>query len=353
MTPPPNEPDNDSGQDTATVDRSDAAGGPPPDGAPRRGEIHAALAASRGAGRGDRLFRSLAVAAGTTVLAVLALIAMSTTIESWPAFQQQGLSFLTSSDWNPNAGQFGALAFIYGTLLVSAIALVMSVPVSLGIALFSTEVAPRRLRSSLGFVVDLLAAIPSVVYGLWGVLVLAPAIAPAYQGIASAVGSWPVLGWFFAPPANGTSYMTAGLILAFMITPIITSLSREVIKTVPAQQREAALALGATRWEMIRGAIFPWSRGGITGAVMLGLGRAMGETIAVALVIGSSPQITTRVFASGDAMAGYIANQFGEASGVFRSALIGLGLVLFGVTIIVNVSAQRIVTRFDQRTHGA
>lgn len=315
-------------------------------------EMRAALEASSGAGRGDRAFRGLAVVSGGAVLAILGLIALSTAKESWPAFQQQGFGFVLTNDWDPNAGHFGALAFVYGTILVSLIALIMAVPVSLGIALFSTEVAPRRIRNAIGYVVDLLAAIPSVVYGLWGVLVLAPNIAPVYGRIAESVGTWPVFSWFFAPPANGTSYMTAGLILAFMITPIITSLSREVIKTVPAQQREAALALGATRYETIRGSILPWSRGGITGAVMLGLGRAMGETIAVALVIGSSPQITTRVFASGDAMAGYIANQFGEASGTFRSALIGLGLVLFLVTIVVNSAAQRIVTRFD-RTHAA
>lgn len=312
-------------------------------------EVRRGIEASSGAGNGDLIFKVVAVGAGVTVLAILALITISTAWESWPVFQQQGLSFITSDDWNPNTNQFGARAFIYGTLLVSLIALIMAVPVSLGIALFSTEIAPRRMRGSIGYVIDLLAAIPSVVYGLWGVLVLAPNIAPIYQRISDSVGTWPGFSWFFAGPVSGTSYMTAGVILAFMITPIITSLSREIIHTVPRPQREAALALGATRWEMIRGAIFPWSRGGITGAVMLGLGRAMGETIAVALVIGSSPQITTRVFASGDAMAGYIANQFSEASGVFRSALIALGLVLFVVTIIVNVSAQRIISGFDRR----
>jgi phosphate transport system permease protein len=287
------------------------------------------------------------------VLVILGLITVSTAWQSWPAFQQEGISFITSSDWNPNTGQFGALAFIYGTVLVSVISLVMAVPVSLGIALFTTQVAHRRLRTPIGFVVDLLAAIPSVVYGLWGVLVLVPFIEPRYQAVSDSIGSWPVFSWVFGPPVNGKSFMTAGIILAFMITPIITSLSTEVIKTVPSQQREAALALGATRWEMIRGSILPWSRGGITGAVMLGLGRAMGETIAAALVIGSSPQITTHVFASGDAMAAYIANQFGEASGVFRSALIGLGLVLFVVTIIVNMSAQRIIGRFDRKLQKA
>jgi phosphate transport system permease protein len=199
---------------------------------------------------------------------------------------------------------------------------------------------------------DLLAAIPSVVYGLWGIIVLAPAIQPVYKAISGAVGDIPVLGWFFNGE-SGRSYMTAGIILAIMITPIVTSLSREVIATVPSAQREAAYGMGATRWEMIRAAVLPWSRGGIVGSVMLGLGRAMGETIAVALVIGSQPQITTHLFEAGDSMAAVIVNQFGEASGIHRSALIGLGVVLFGVTIIVNVSARGIVGRFDRRSQGA
>jgi phosphate transport system permease protein len=312
-------------------------------------EMRRSLEKGRGAGRGDQLFRGVALLAGSTVLAILGLITVATAIQSWPAFQQEGLGFFTSTEWNPNTGHFGALAFIYGTLVSSLIALLMAVPVSIGIALCTTEVAPRRLRTPIGFFIDLLAAIPSVVYGLWGVIVLAPAIEPVYQSLSDGLGDKPVLSWFFAPPVGGKSFMTAGLILAFMITPIITSLSREVIKTVPRQQREAAVALGATRWEMIRGAILPWSRGGITGAVLLGLGRAMGETIATALVIGSSPQITARLFANGDAMAAYIANNFGEAGDVFRSALIGLGLTLFLVTIVVNMSAQRIIHRFDRR----
>jgi phosphate transport system permease protein len=285
-------------------------------------------------------------------LGILALIAISTTREAWPAFQQEGFGFITSSTWVPADGKFGALAFIYGTVLSSFIALVLAVPVSLGIALYANEAAPRRLRKPVVYVMDLLAAIPSVVYGLWGIIVLAPAIQPVYKAISGAVGDIPVLGWFFNGN-SGRSYMTAGIILAIMITPIITSLSREVIATVPSAQREAAYGMGATRWEMIRAAVLPWSRGGIVGSVMLGLGRAMGETIAVALVIGSQPQITSHLFEAGDSMAAVIVNQFGEASGIHRSALIGLGVVLFGVTIIVNVSARGIVSRFDRRSQGA
>lgn len=320
---------------------------------PVGGKGHALLSVGRAAGRGDRVFRGVALAAGLLVLAILALIAISTTKEAWPAFQQEGFKFIFSDDWVPAEGKFGALAFIYGTLLVSVIALVLAVPVSLGIALFTNEAAPRRLRTTVVYVMDLLAAIPSVVYGLWGILVLAPAIQPVYDKIGNAVGDWPVLGWFFGGQASGRSFMTAGIILAIMITPIITSLSREVIATVPRTQREAAYGMGATRWEMIRSAVLPWSRGGITGSVMLGLGRAMGETIAVALVIGSNPQITLHLFAPGDAMAAVIANQFGEATGTFRSALVGLGVVLFAVTILVNVSARSLVSRFDRKLAGA
>lgn len=284
------------------------------------------------------------------MLAVLGLIAASTTNQAWPAFQHEGFGFVTSTNWDPNHEHFGALAFLCGTLLISFVALLLAVPVSIGIALFVNEVAPARVKRATTYVLDLLAAIPSVVYGLWGVLVLAPTIQPLYASIGSAVGDWPVLSAIFGGQAQGKSYLTAAFILAFMITPIVTSISREVIATVPAQQREAALGLGATRWEMIRYSVIPWARGGIVGGVMLGMGRAMGETIAAALVIGSArPEITLRLFSSGDAMASVIANQFGEATDTHRAALIGLGVVLFVLTILVNVGARTVVTRFDHR----
>jgi phosphate transport system permease protein len=308
----------------------------------------------------DSAFKTIALIAGGLVLAILALIAVSTVHEAWPAFKTSKLHFLTSRTWSPNdpdgdgplGPSFGALAFIYGTLVVSAIALVMAVPVSIGIALFTTEVVHRRLRSIVTTTIDLLAAIPSVVYGLWGVAVLAPNIKGFYDWIAGKVAPIPVLHTLFAGGGTGRSFMTAGIILAFMITPIITSVTREVFLTVPSGEKAAALALGATRWEMIRGAVFPHSFGGMVGAVMLGLGRAMGETIAVALVIGSSPQIVANLFKSGDAMPSAIANQFGEASGVFRSALIGLGVVLFLMTIVVNVIARLVVNRAEIRLRG-
>ncbi len=293
----------------------------------------------------DHAFRLAALASGLSVLAVLVLIAGSMGQKAWPAFRHQGLEFITSSRWAPNVDVFGAVAFVAGTMLISAIALVFAVPVSLGIALFLSELAPRRLRRSVIYLVDLLAAVPSVVFGLWGLLVLAPRIVGLYETIGGWLEPVPVLGTVFGPPYNGRSLFTAGLILALMITPIITSITREVFDTVPTGQKEAAFALSATRWEMIRGAILPHSRSGVIGAVMLGLGRAMGETIAAALVIGSSPQLTARLFGSGDAMAAVIANQFGEAGGLHRSALIGLGVVLFAMTIVVNVIARTIAGR--------
>ncbi|MGI8794720.1 MAG: phosphate ABC transporter permease subunit PstC [Acidimicrobiales bacterium] len=297
----------------------------------------------------DRIFRSLAVAAGATVLAVLGLIAVSTTRDAWPAFAQEGFGFLTSSEWSPAQGRFGALAFIYGTLVISAIALMLAVPVSIGIALFITEVAGPRLRQPTIYLIDLLAAVPSVVYGLWGVLVLGPFVFGLYDSMSGALSGVPVVGALFEGPVNQKSYMTAGFILAIMILPIITSVTREVFATVPVDDKAGALALGATRWEMIRGAVFPYARSGVMGAVMLGLGRAMGETIAAALVIGSAPSISARLFGSGDAMAAVIANQFGEAGGVHRAALIGLGVVLFAMTILVNVAARFVVTRTERK----
>jgi phosphate transport system permease protein len=312
---------------------------------------------------GDRVFAGLALAAGLAVLAILALILITTTQQSFDALRSEGIRFITNSRWVPNdpdgpdgplTPQFGGLAFIYGTMLVSLIALVIAVPISIGIALFLTEVAPRRIRSWIVTVMDLLAAIPSVVFGLWGILVVAPAILPVYRWIHDLVGGVPVIGSVLgAPVSSGRSFMTAGLILAIMIIPIITSISREVFATVPESEKHAALALGATRWEMIKGAVFPHSFGGIVGAVMLGLGRAMGETIAVALTIGASVQIVTNVFASGNALPSVIVQQFGESSGTHRAALIGLGVVLFVMTVLVNLLARFVVRRAEIRMKGA
>jgi phosphate transport system permease protein len=302
----------------------------------------------------DLGFRSLAMLAGFSVLIILGLIAFSTTHTAWPAFSKEGLHFFTSTTWDVPKQRFGALAFIGGTLLVSAIALVFAVPVSIGLALFITEVAPGRLRRSIVTIVDLLAAVPSVVYGLWGLLVVAPKITGFYQDLASAVQHVPVLNTLFSGrPLSGVSFMTAGLVVGLMITPIITSITREVFVTVPTAQKEAAVALGATRWEMIRGAVFPHSRSGIVGAVLIGLGRAMGETIAVVLLIGSSTELTGRLFSPGETMASVIVNQFGEAQDTYRAALVGLGVALFAITIIIGVIARGLVARVEARAGTA
>ncbi|MCU1344376.1 MAG: phosphate transporter inner rane subunit PstC [Acidimicrobiia bacterium] len=309
--------------------------------------------AHRGSRLADSIFKQVALLAGALILLLLALIAITTTQKAWPAFSHEGLSFFTSKRWVPNEDSYGALGFIFGTLVVSAVAIALAVPVSIAIALFITEAAPRRLRGLVTSVMDLLAAIPSVVFGLWGVLVLAPNIVGLYNWISRLVDPIPVLTALFNGSQSGRSFFTAGIILAIMITPIITSVTREVFATVPRNDKEGAWALGCTRWEVIRGVVFPHATGGIVGAVMLGLGRAMGETIAVALVIGSSPQIVANLFGSGDAMPSVIANEFGEAAGTHRAALIGLGVVLFALTIVINVGARWVVGRVELRMKGA
>ncbi|MBA3395089.1 MAG: phosphate ABC transporter permease subunit PstC [Deltaproteobacteria bacterium] len=277
----------------------------------------------------DRAFRVLAVVAATTVLVVLALITVTMSKRAWPVLEHMGLDFFTSSRWSAPEGIYGALPFIFGTLFTATIALALAVPVSLGVALFITQVAPPWLKKPMVYLLDLLAVVPSVVFGLWGVLVLSQ-----HFGL-------------------GRSFLTAGIILAVMITPIITSLSREVIETTPQTDKEAALALGATRWEMIGASVLPHSKGGLVGAVMLGLGRALGETIAAALVIGSAlGQITLDPYASGNSMPAVIANEFGESDGMHKSALIALAVTLFVITIIVNLVATAIVQRSMRRSRG-
>jgi len=301
---------------------------------------------------GDRGFQALALGAGLLVLVILVLIAVSTSQQATSWFSTEGLKIFTNN-WNPAANDYGALAFIYGTAITGIIALVMAVPVSIGIALLLTEVVPYRWSRPIVYVIDLLAVVPSVVWGLWGILVFAPWLQGIYTSIASGVKGIPVLDNLFGQPVSGASFFTAGIILAFMITPIVTSLSREVIATVPAIDKEGAYALGATRWEMIRGTVWPHSQGGIVGAVLLGLGRAMGETIAVALVIGRSSAITSHLFAPGYNMPSVIANEFGEAFGVQRSGLMGIGVLLFVFTIIINLIARGIVERSARRKRGA
>jgi phosphate transport system permease protein len=285
-----------------------------------------------GSGHGaDTAFRWLAIVAAALVLVILGMIALVMTSKAAPVFGEAGFSFFTSARWSPPDDKFGALSFIWGTIFTSVIAMCIAVPVSLALALFTTQIAPRWLKMPMVYLLDLLAVVPSVVFGLWGVLTLVPTLSEWTHGMV------------------GRSFLIAGVILAIMITPIITSLAREVIETTPVNEKEAALALGATRWEMITGSILPHSKGGLVGAVMLGLGRAMGETIAAALVIGSSiGQVSPNPLAAGYSMPAVLANEFGEADDIHRSGLIALAVVLFAITILVNVLASWIVRRSSE-----
>jgi phosphate transport system permease protein len=306
---------------------------------------------------GDRAFQLIALVSGLLVLVILVLIAVTMSQQSTSWFTTEGWSGIFSTDWDPAHGKFGAMAFVYGTVVTSLVGVIIAFPISMGVALLLTEVVPRRWSQPIVYVIDLLAVVPSVVWGLWGFLILVPWLQPIYAHVASAVNGIWILGNLFGflngNYVSGASFFTAGLILAIMITPIVTSLSREVIATVPTTDKEGAYALGATRWEMIRGAVWPHSQTGIVGATLLGLGRAMGETIAVALVIGSSPTISSHLFTPGYSMPSVIANQFGEATvGVFRAALIGMGVLLFLLTILVNLSARAVVERNARRMRG-
>jgi phosphate transport system permease protein len=293
------------------------------------------------------LFRFTAATCASIVLILLAGMLVRTTWSAWPAFSHSGIGIITSNTWNPNANQFGGLSFIYGTLVTSFIALVLGVPVSVLIALFLTEIAPARIATPLGYVVDLLAAVPSVVYGLWGVFVLVPFLTnDVWQPLSNNLSFIPLFSQF----ASGRDFATAGVILALMIIPIISAICREVFRTVPADERESALALGATRWEMIRLAVLPRSRPGVVAAVMLGFGRAVGETIAVAYLIGGVPnKITPHLFQQGSTIAANIALQFNEAASLplFKAALIALGVVLFVITLLINIAARLIIRRGD------
>jgi phosphate transport system permease protein len=298
------------------------------------------------ANRADKAFHGAAIGAAALVLLILALIVLTMLGRMGPVLDRMGLDFLTSKRWSPADRLFGALPFLWGTLYTATIALLLAVPVSLGVALFVTQVATPRVRKFLVYVLDLLAVVPSVVFGLWGVLVLAQPLQSMYVKIHSLVDGIPVLQSVFGASPQGRSFMTAGVILAIMITPIITSLAREVIETTPTADKEGAYGLGATRWEMIRAVVWPHSKSGIVAAVMLGLGRAMGETIAVALVIGSSiGQVTSNAFAPGNSMPSVIANEWGEADDLHKSAMIALALMLFVITIVVNLAATAVVQR--------
>ena len=289
--------------------------------------------------------------AGAAVLLILLLIAVTTTNQAWPAFSELGADYFLGTERIPSEGLYGILPLVFGTVLVSLLAVLFAVPVSIGIALFITELAHRRVRGSITLVIDLLAAVPSVVFGLWAFYELIPVFHSVFNSIADAVSGIPVLNTLFGQ-SSGFSFMSAAVILGLMIIPIITSVTREVFLTVPVNDKSGALALGATRWEMIKGVVIPHSSGCLTGAVMLGLGRAMGETVAVALVIGASPQISANLFGKGETMPGQILRSLSEAGGLYRSALIGLGVCLFVLTVLINMSARRMVVLVDRRIKG-
>jgi phosphate ABC transporter permease protein PstC len=300
----------------------------------------------------DRLLRWGLTALSVGVIVLIAFFFIRLIVESEPVFSQQGVfSYLFTDNWVPSRDLYGALPLIVGTLITSAIALVIGVPVAVATALYVTELAPRRVRQPLTVLVELLAAVPSVVYGLWGFFFLIPKLLPAERWFAETFSFIPFVGG----SVTGPNYFVAGLILAIMILPIVSAISREVMTTVPREHKEAALALGATRWEMIRMAVIPYSRAGIAGGAMLGLGRAIGETIAVTLVIGNAPVIGDSIFQQGYTLAAVIANEFGEAASdpLHRAALIAAGLVLFVLTLVVNGIARTFVVRAERGTRAA
>ena len=311
------------------------------------GERGSVLQRSPAARLPDRALKWGLTALSVGVIALIAYFFYRLVKESWPVFQQIGVvNYLFTADWVPSKDLYGALPLLAGTLITSAIALLLGIPVAVATALYITELAPRRIRAPLTVVVDLLAAVPSVVYGLWGFFFLIPKLKPAEVWFADTFSFIPFVGG----TVTGPNYFIAGLILAIMILPIASAISREVISTVPSEHKEAALALGATRWEMIRMAVLPYARGGIAGGAMLGLGRAIGETIAVTLVIGNAPVIGDSIFQQGYTLAAVIANEYGEAASneLHSAALIGAGLVLFVLTLCVNGVARAFVVRAER-----
>lgn len=307
-----------------------------------------ALSGTAESGRGrllDQLFRRLSVASALLVLVILVAIALFLLQQALPALRQNTANFLTETRWNPDdtPSVFGIAALLYGTLVTAVLAMIMAMPVAVGVALCLTQYAPRRLARPLGYVVDLLAAVPSVVYGLWGLIYLVPKMVPLSAWLATYFGWIPI---FTSDGIFGKSIFTASVVLAIMVLPVIAAISREVFLQVPRENQEAALALGSTRWEMIRLAVLPYGRSGLISAAVLGFGRALGETIAVALVLSANYTISSHLLTpGGNTIAANIANTFGEAGAIGRGALIASGLVLFVITLVVNFSARAIVAR--------
>jgi len=300
----------------------------------------------RGRNLGDLAFKTLLTIAAIAIPALLAFLVWELYLGSKLAIERYGLGFISGTNWDPVAEEFGALPLIFGTLTSAAIALVIAVPLSLGVAIYLTEFAPKWIRQPIAFVIELLAAIPSVVYGLWGIFVLIPLLRTAvFPFLRDTLGFLPL----FQGPIYGNSMLAAGIILAIMVMPYIMSVSREVLLAVPTSQREAALGLGATRWEAAWTAVVPYARSGILGAIILGLGRALGETMAVTMLIGNRHEIAASLFAPGYTMAAVIANEFTEAAtDIHFSALTYVAFTLFFVTVLVNAAARLLIWRVSR-----
>lgn len=296
------------------------------------------------AGRGDAAFKWLTLVMAVSVFALIILIGYELFHGSQLALRKFGWRFITTSDWDPVNGQFGALPFIFGTLVSSLLALLIAVPLSVGTAVYLTEMAPYWVRQIITILIELLASVPSVILGLWGIFVMVPWCREhLFQWLKGGLGSLPL----FSGPVYGVSMLAGGMIIAIMILPIITSIAQEILRSVPGLQREAAYALGATRWEVIRIAVLSYARNGLFGAAILGLGRALGETMAITMVIGNRPEISASLFAPGYTLASVVANEFTEATtDIYINALFEIGLVLLGVTVLVNVIAQLLLKTF-------
>ncbi|MGX5826232.1 phosphate ABC transporter permease subunit PstC [Mesorhizobium sp. 43Arga] len=300
----------------------------------------------------DSIFHGLTRAAAILVLVLLGGVAISLVAGSWQALSTFGFSFLTSESWNPVTEKFGALAPIYGTIITSAIAILIAVPLGIGIAIFLTELCPRPLRRPIGMAVELLAGIPSIIYGIWGLFVLAPFLQTTVQPlIISMFHGVPGLNGLFAGPPYGIGLLTSAMILAIMILPFITSITKDVFDTVPSVLKESAYGIGCTTWEVTRRVVIPYTRIGIMGGVMLALGRALGETMAVTFVIGNAHRISTSLFAPATTISATIANEFTEAVGdLYTSSLVALGLILFVITFLILAIARYMLMRIDART---
>ena len=299
----------------------------------------------------DRLFRGMTRSFAYLVLIIVVAILISLIIGAWPALSKFGFGFLFSTEWNPVTEEFGALVAIFGTLVTSALALLIAVPVSFGIAVFITELAPTWLKRPIGTAIELLAAIPSIIYGMWGLFVFVPVFSEHVQPwMTDHLGGIPLVGALFDGPPMGIGVFTAGLILAIMVLPFITAVMRDVFEIVPSVLKESAYGLGATTWEVVRGVVLPYTKVGVVGGIMLGLGRALGETMAVTFVIGNAHRVSSSLFMPGNTISSSLANEFTEAVGeIYTSSLISLGLVLFLITFIVLALAKLLLIRLASK----